>query len=96
MDFIKYIEQIPNVTIAKRIASAYVADHRRLSFEEIKENLQKTEEQYISYKNISNRIAEIQLDRIEMFELLRLFCFANTYLIKTILFLKKSRQSKQS
>jgi len=26
MEFIKFVEQIPNITIAKRIASAYVAD----------------------------------------------------------------------
>ena len=37
MEFIKFVEQIPNITIAKRIASAYVADYRRLELEEIKE-----------------------------------------------------------
>ena len=42
MDFIKFVEQIPNVTIAKRVASAYVADYRRLEFDEIKTFLKKT------------------------------------------------------
>ena len=36
MEFIKFVEQIPNITIAKRIASAYVADYRRLDLNEIK------------------------------------------------------------
>ena len=62
MEFIKYIEQIPSVTIAKRIASAYVADYRRLGFDEIKDFLIKTEKQYTSYENISNRINELKLD----------------------------------
>lgn len=62
MDFIKYIEQIPNITIAKRIASAYVADHRRLELEEIKECLVKTAKQYVSYENISNKLKELKLD----------------------------------
>lgn len=62
MDFIKYVDQIPNITIAKRIASAYVADYRRLEFDEIKEFLKKTEKQYTSYENISNRINELKLD----------------------------------
>lgn len=62
MDFIKFIDQIPNITIAKRIATAYVADYRRLSFEEIKEFLAKTSQQYTSFENISNRLDEIKLD----------------------------------
>ena len=62
MDFNKFIEQIPNVTIAKRIATAYVADYRRLSFEEIKECLFKTAQQYTSYDNISTKLDEIKLD----------------------------------
>ena len=36
MDFRSYIEQIPNITIAKRVATAYVADYRRLGIDEIK------------------------------------------------------------
>ena len=44
MEFIKFVEQIPNITIAKRIASAYVADYRRLELDEIKEFLIKTVE----------------------------------------------------
>ena len=39
MEFIKFVDQIPNITIAKRIASAYVADYRRLGLDEIKEFL---------------------------------------------------------
>ena len=61
MEFIKFVEQIPNITIAKRIASAYVADYRRLELDEIKEFLIKTEKQYTSYENISNRLEEIKL-----------------------------------
>ena len=52
MEFIKFVEQIPNITIAKRIASAYVADYRRLELDEIKEFLIKTEKQYTSYETV--------------------------------------------
>lgn len=62
MDFIKFVEQIPNITIAKRIASAYVADYRRLELDEIKQFLIKTEKQYTSYDNISKRLQELKLD----------------------------------
>ena len=62
MEFIKFVEQIPNITIAKRIASAYVADYRRLELDEIKEFLIKTAKQYTSYENISNRLDELKLD----------------------------------
>ena len=62
MDFNKFVEQIPNITIAKRVATAYVADYRRLSFEEIKEFLLKTAPQYTSYDNIAARLDEIKLD----------------------------------
>ena len=62
MEFIKFVEQIPNITIAKRIASAYVADYRRLDLNEIKSFLIKTEKQYTSYDNISARLDELKLD----------------------------------
>ncbi len=62
MDFIKFVEQIPNITIAKRIASAYVMDHRRLDFEELKNGLRKTAKQYTLFENIKNRLEEIKLD----------------------------------
>ena len=62
MDFIKFVEQIPNITIAKRIASAYVADYRRLELDEIKTFLIKTSKQYTSFDNISNRLEELKLD----------------------------------
>jgi len=62
MDFIKFVEQIPNITIAKRIASAYVADYRRLELDEIKTFLIKTAKQYTSYENISCRLDELKLD----------------------------------
>ena len=62
MDFLKFVEQVPNITVAKRIASAYVADYRRLELEEIKAFLCKTAKQYTSYENISNRLEEIKLD----------------------------------
>lgn len=62
MDFIKFVEQIPNITIAKRVASAYVADYRRLELNEIKSFLVKTAKQYTSFENISNRLEEIKLD----------------------------------
>lgn len=62
MEFIKLIEQIPNITVAKRIASAYVADYKRLDLSEIKSFLIKTAKQYTSYENISNCIDELKLD----------------------------------
>ncbi len=62
MNFKQFVEQIPNITIAKRVASAYVADYRRLELEEIKSFLLKTEKQYTSYENISNRLDELKLD----------------------------------
>ncbi len=62
MKFIEFVEQVPNITIAKRIASAYVADYRRLELAEIKKFLIKTEKQYTSYENISNRLEELKLD----------------------------------
>lgn len=62
MDFIKFVDQVPNITIAKRIAAAYVADYRRLDLDEIKEFLKKTAKQYTSFENISNRLNELKLD----------------------------------
>ena len=62
MEFIKFIDQIPNVTIAKRIASAYVVDCRRQDFDEVKTSLKKTIKQYTDYDNISKRLDEIKLD----------------------------------
>ena len=57
MNFIKFVEQIPNITIAKRVASAYVADYRRLELDEIKEFLLKL--------GIDENIAEIDCCKIE-------------------------------
>ena len=62
MDFVKFIDFIPNITIAKRIAAAYVADFRRLELDELKEFLVKTSKQYTSYDNISARLNELKLD----------------------------------
>ena len=62
MDFVKYIEHVPNITIAKRIASAYVADYRRLDIDEIKGFLVKTAKQYTSQDNIFSRLDELRLD----------------------------------
>jgi len=62
MKFIQIVQQIPNTIIAKRVASAYVADYRRLNLDEIKEFLIKTENQYTSFENISSRLNEINLD----------------------------------
>ena len=62
MEFIKLIEQVPNITIAKRIATAYVADFRRLELDELKEFLVKTAKQYTSYENIAARLDELKLD----------------------------------
>jgi len=62
MDFKNYIEQIPNITVAKRVATAYVADYRRLGLDEIKIFLEKTSQQYTSAENISMRLDEIKLD----------------------------------
>lgn len=62
MTFTQFVEQISSVLVAKRVASAYVADYRRLGLEEIKEFLIKTEQQYTSYENITKRLEEIKLD----------------------------------
>ena len=62
MKFVQFVDELPNSIIAKRVASAYVADYRRLSLEEIKTFLIKTEKQYVSEENISNRLNEIKLD----------------------------------
>jgi len=62
MDFVKYVDQIPNITIAKRIAVAYVADYRRLEFDEIKEFLIKTANQYTSRENIFKCLDELKLE----------------------------------
>ena len=61
MDFRSYIDQIPNITIAKRVAAAYVADYRRLGIDEIKEFLVKTAGQYTSVNNITNSLDDIKL-----------------------------------
>lgn len=62
MDFITLVEQIPNITIAKRIAAAYVADYRRLGLDEIKHFLVKTAQQYTTKENIFSRLDELKLD----------------------------------
>ena len=62
MDFRSYIEQIPNITIAKRVATAYVADYRRLGIDELKQFLDKTAPQYIDVQNITKSLDEIKLD----------------------------------
>ncbi len=62
MTFEKYVEQIANITLAKRIAAAYVADYRRLNLEEIKEFLLKTANQYTSAENIAKQLEELKLN----------------------------------
>lgn len=62
MDFRSYIEQIPNITIAKRVAAAYVADYRRLGIDEIKQFLEKTAQQYTDAENIAKSLDELKLD----------------------------------
>lgn len=62
MDFRTYIDQIPNITIAKRVAAAYVADYRRLGIDEIKQCLEKTASQYTSPENITKSIEDLKLD----------------------------------
>ncbi len=62
MDFRSYIEQIPNITMAKRVAAAYVADYRRLGIDEIKQFLDKTAPQYIDAQNIAKSLNELKLD----------------------------------
>ena len=62
MLFKQFVEQISTATVAKRVASAYVADYRRLDVDEIKGFLLKTEQQYTSYENIAQRLDEIKLD----------------------------------
>lgn len=62
MNFRSCIEQIPNITVARRIATAYVADYRRLTIEEIKQFLEKTAAQYTSAENIAKALDEVKLD----------------------------------
>ena len=62
MKFVDYVEQIPNISIAKKVAAAYVRDARRLEFDEIKKFLIETANQYTSFENISNKLDEIKLD----------------------------------
>lgn len=62
MDFLKFVEVVPNITIAKRIASAYIADYRHLELEDVKACFIKTQKQYTSYENIIARLEEIKLD----------------------------------
>ena len=62
MDFRSYIEQIPNITIAKRVAAAYVADYRRLGIDEIKQFLEKTAAQYVDPQNIAQSLNDLKLD----------------------------------
>jgi len=62
MDFRSYIEQIPNITIAKRVAAAYVADYRRLGIDEIKQFLDKTAPQYTDPQNIAKSLEALKLD----------------------------------
>lgn len=62
MKFVDYVEQIPNISIAKKTATAYVRDARRLEFDEIKQFLIETANQYTSYENICKKLEEIKLD----------------------------------
>lgn len=62
MDFRSCVEQIPNITIARRIAAAYVADYRRLTIDEIKVFLEKTAPQYLDTQNIAKSLDELKLD----------------------------------
>ncbi len=62
MKFLEYVEIIPNVTLAKRLASTYVADYRRLDFTEIQQFLIKTANQYTDYQNIEKQLNNLKLD----------------------------------
>ncbi len=62
MKFLEYVKIIPNITFAKRLASAYVADYRRLEFSEIQQFLAKTANQYTDYENIAKQLNDIKLD----------------------------------
>lgn len=62
VNFFDFVSQLSSITTARRVASAYVADYRRLDLDEIKDFLVKTASQYTSYENISERMKEIKLD----------------------------------
>ncbi len=65
MKFLEYVEMIPNITnitFTKRLASAYVADYRRLELSEIQQFLAKTANQYTDYENIKKQLNDIKLD----------------------------------
>ena len=62
MNYKNCVELIPNLHEARRIASAYVEDSRRLNLEELKVCLQKTEGQYLSYENVKRTLDMLKLD----------------------------------
>ena len=55
------VSNSPNVNELKRIASAHVEDCRYLDFMGLKSSLLKTEEQYISYENVSKALTRLKL-----------------------------------
>lgn len=55
MNYSNCVKLLNNKYELMRIASAYVEDCRRLSNEELKASLLKTQGQYTSYENISKK-----------------------------------------
>ena len=61
MNYQNCVKLLSNVNELKRIASAYVEDSRKLTNEELKASLLKTEGQYTSYENISKKLDALKL-----------------------------------
>ena len=51
-----------NITIAKKVAAAYVADYRKLDMDDLKGCLIKTAKQYTSYENKNRKDMDIYDD----------------------------------
>lgn len=61
MKFLECVELLSNVNETKRLANAYIEDCRRLNMEELKACLVKTQEQYLSEKNIFEQLRKLVL-----------------------------------
>ena len=62
MKYTNCVDLSININELKRIASAYVEDSRRLSPDELRESLKKTEGQYTSYDNVKKQLDKLKLN----------------------------------
>lgn len=62
MKYANCVDLSININELKRIASAYVEDSRRLSPDELRESLKKTEGQYTSYDNVKKQLDKLKLN----------------------------------